>query len=964
MNINIHSQNTNHFTNIVKCPNSFDSDLTWDKDPISWLLSGMVGYCQNWIGSDYQICLQRANGQVVSTGVSKTLMDRYCISDVSLSIQEIELIKYFLVNIFGDYLLEASEMQLKALAQLLSLTENLNFVKVASPLKLNNFDSIVNILIQNHKFLQLLTSWEIEKVEALLIALDSNGELLKSKLINKIVNSKNVKILLVDIVRYPKVLTISFELLDRLLDLEHNYNFLSYFGCYPELLNIDAKLLNIILLKNNSHLLGSFGQYPQLLEIEFAFLNKLLEYNNVCLLDAFGKYPRLAVLHPTFLEQILSHKKASGLFMAIAKNLELMKLWENHDLIQEILAYKKAPRLLSAIAKNLEIVKLWENRNLIQKILSHEDAAYILKVIAKNLQILELCQQDPNLIKEILLHEIGFQILKAISKNLEILKIWKEKRDLIDALFVDDRNGYFLKAMSKDKDFQIEILKLWDGNRDLLKQIFSSSHPQEIINSICKNEKLKIKILNIWNLKPDLIQVIFSYIKVEQILKAIDTDNNWNILILWNQKPDLLKKAFGWYSRSLQVIFDSIDTSNTSQLILAVAKHPQIWELNPKYWDILFESTILLKHSKSLKTIDRQLWETILNAQNPLFAFEIECFDKYLLFPSVGYSQGENELKVFINRHMFLNNKNINEWNVLMQTPNYIDKQAWELLLTCLADICDALGRDSTDRNNIFKCFMLCMETSDATETISGRQLIKKRIYAIIYFLSQNYQELKNFQTSEPRKAELKTIIQGALDKIANGGHACPDAALVYLREVENHLKLFAHPKYVANIFVNMFKFHAITIKLIDRNQAENIETFLKYTLLLNNVLGLGVSGTMLYEEIAKTFPIERALPILCTAFTEKALIDFTANQSQFQLLLEQEKKTVLAQKNTEYIQAVAEHTEVVFGEIPGTLQEQEAASKKIDQVAAEIKQMEDSFFIAKARKLFLDSGFLVENKS
>lgn len=47
----------------------------------------------------------------------------------------------------------------------------------------------------------------------------------------------------------------------------------------------------------------------------------------------------------------------------------------------------------------------------------------------------------------------------------------------------------------------------------------------------------------------------------------------------------------------------------------------------------------------------------------------------------------------------------------------------------------------------------------------------------------------------------------------------------------------------------------------------------------------------------------------------------------------------------------------------PGSYEEQQAASDKMDKIKAEIAQIERSFFSAKARQLYLDKGFLVEEK-
>jgi len=75
----------------------------------------------------------------------------------------------------------------------------------------------------------------------------------------------------------------------------------------------------------------------------------------------------------------------------------------------------------------------------------------------------------------------------------------------------------------------------------------------------------------------------------------------------------------------------------------------------------------------------------------------------------------------------------------------------------------------------------------------------------------------------------------------------------------------------------------AIEAKLIDQNQKENIETYLYYTLRLNDYLGLGgLTNTMLYEGCAQRKPWSEALPKIFEAFTEEDLIGHVGSQPEF----------------------------------------------------------------------------------
>ena len=157
--------------------------------------------------------------------------------------------------------------------------------------------------------------------------------------------------------------------------------------------------------------------------------------------------------------------------------------------------------------------------------------------------------------------------------------------------------------------------------------------------------------------------------------------------------------------------------------------------------------------------------------------------------------------------------------------------------------------------------------------------------------------------TQEKREVIRKNLIGHTLDLMAMGGSSCPDDAIVLLRQAENHIKLFENPKFLPNIIVNMFKLDAITQKLTDPNYAENVETYLSYTLKLNGLLGLGIFGSMLFEEhYGKTEPFEQALPKLCTAFTEEQLIKFTVNLKEFENFFEEPEEKALTAKQNEFL--------------------------------------------------------------
>lgn len=251
------------------------------------------------------------------------------------------------------------------------------------------------------------------------------------------------------------------------------------------------------------------------------------------------------------------------------------------------------------------------------------------------------------------------------------------------------------------------------------------------------------------------------------------------------------------------------------------------------------------------------------------------------------------------------------------------------------------------------------MGTATAEASDAGKQDIRKRLTACIDYL-QNLQDEYNKTTDETEKERLKQQIQGAIDRIKEGGSNCPDRAIVFLTDLENYIKLLKNPEYLPNVMIHLFKFAIIQSTLIDpvlANNAENVETFLKYCLEMSPILGLDVDQAMLYEAIAQAIPLKEALPKLSKAFNEEALLDFTANQSTFRSMVEKDKESwqPLVDLREEYSDAFYTAEEAEEENAPNAKDLRAKAQALADQLPI----MEEKFYKARARELFIQAGFI-----
>lgn len=633
--------------------------------------------------------------------------------------------------------------------------------------------------------------------------------------------------------------------------------------------------------------------------------------------------------------------------LSILKGLEEYFDLSDREVLINMLRQPNCLGILKALERHPELHK---DHKLFEKIVHSKDPYGVLMALDRHHELL----QDHELLFKILSSENSSGILDVLGRSSELLT--EKYRDLLIQIFASENPSGILDALGRSSEL------LTEKYRGLLLQILRSENPSGILDVLVRNTSL------FGDERRDLLEQILGYQNPAAILKIL----NKNSILLEESHRKLLMQIFSFqnplailtaleetprfleeeYRESLKQI---LVTKNPSPILEALGSYPQILD-NP------------------------QQFEEVLLAPDPIAKTKNLYYGQFVTISPDGYRRFEGDRSVHINQNLFINDPTINKWNILTQRDGYISDKEWELINNELVDIFDGVFEErEMTKNNMIKFLSQCMATSTTDSDVS-HQVIKKRVEAVVKVLSMYFKELNNPLTSTDRKKELKEIIQQALNKMAMGGRSCPDLAIVCLREAETHLKLFAYPQYIANIFVNMYKIYEIDDKLIDKDYNESVESLLNYTIQFNNILGLGIMGGMLYQNLAEKIPLDQALKILSDAFTEKALIDYTAELPEFRLLFEKEKESVYAQKKEELGDAIYELMELrddfnslsseqkiaAYGTISADLYmsnnpdciKQQAL---VNQYEEKLKQLQKAFYGDKARQIFLDAGFFFE---
>lgn len=343
-----------------------------------------------------------------------------------------------------------------------------------------------------------------------------------------------------------------------------------------------------------------------------------------------------------------------------------------------------------------------------------------------------------------------------------------------------------------------------------------------------------------------------------------------------------------------------------------------------------------------------------------------------------------------------------NETNKCNSSPLlFISPKYWLQITQALFSLVSEFFPSNIDLiTNIKKFFFLCLKSSDA-QTKNGKQIILNRIVNIVKTLCQSThifvdhkKDLTEIEILQIRK-EMETVIE----ILAEGGTACQDRAIIALILAENRTNLFHNIKCpdacttgenqietqilqnMPNALANMFKLHLISAKLVDQNQAENLETYFYHILKLNLFLNLGIltSSTMLYEQLAQKLLLGEAIAKLLTELTADNLIGYTAHLKEFKTLFENESKNTLQKieklSNDFYdiARTTLEERKQILSDIHSFIYLDENEIEQILNQPNKIRdilytrlidkreRIESSFYETKAKELFLNSGFLTK---
>lgn len=245
-----------------------------------------------------------------------------------------------------------------------------------------------------------------------------------------------------------------------------------------------------------------------------------------------------------------------------------------------------------------------------------------------------------------------------------------------------------------------------------------------------------------------------------------------------------------------------------------------------------------------------------------------------------------------INIKKFLDDPDINVWNQMSFRQKEIDEENWKNILESrLNFICDriTLEKTGTAKENLKKFCTNCLITKDALYNPKKIAEMKSCIDIIFSYFEHNIKlQAQNFDQN--RFKQLQIIFNVVID----GGKNCPDATVAALIMAENLIKMFSHDsKYRMNVIMNMFKLHCIQSALVDRNDEEQVETFIYYLLEFKEILGTSLPcKTMLHPHKARKEPLGEAFEKLLTQFTAENLIKFTAGINELLFELDDEIKT------------------------------------------------------------------------
>lgn len=339
-----------------------------------------------------------------------------------------------------------------------------------------------------------------------------------------------------------------------------------------------------------------------------------------------------------------------------------------------------------------------------------------------------------------------------------------------------------------------------------------------------------------------------------------------------------------------------------------------------------------------------------------------------------------------LNIEKFFDDPSITKWNRSHISSKDVSQREWEAIKSnrLIVILNFMISKDDNlecFKGNIGKFCENCLITRDAVSNDKEKENLKRRIAYVWSYLESCCNSLTQ-ESLKNKRAQLIKKGQIIIEVLNGGGKKCPDGSLAFLIIAENLIKVFSHPEYMMNIFVNMFK-HGL-IQQMDKSE-ESAESYLFYLIKFNQILQLGVSiGAMLNTNMVKIENLGQVLMHILNACTPENLINYVANSEEFRLIFEIDNNAVL--KRIEEIHRLI--AEDIYGIEAAEMQEDVIA--RIERLEIKLEQSEivqirndvqkediirhlngklthreimikHEFYFEKAKNLLLNAGFLTK---
>lgn len=202
------------------------------------------------------------------------------------------------------------------------------------------------------------------------------------------------------------------------------------------------------------------------------------------------------------------------------------------------------------------------------------------------------------------------------------------------------------------------------------------------------------------------------------------------------------------------------------------------------------------------------------------------------------------------------------------------------------------------------------------------------------------YQQI--LQASEKDKNRL-------LDLVMEYNLACPDRAIVGLEKAEVVAEIInAGEDLKLNVLILEFKRHLIQTELVIDSQSESVETYLFYSIYLNDVLGLkNKNKSMAFASMAVKRSFENSINAVFKRMTVEDLIGFISNHEMFQEAYQEEYRKII---------------DGLQGEIADLDFDDPLYEQKAIELDNKYKRTVSCFYQDKAQELLLEKGFITED--